>query len=58
MIKLQEKIDKQSIRKVNWYSHKKREDANYVPEPILGPDLIDPRRYGDIRLASVKKEGA
>jgi NADH-quinone oxidoreductase subunit B len=57
MIKLQEKIDKQSIRKVNWYSHKqKREDANYVPVPILGPDLIDPRRNAEIKLTAAKKE--
>jgi NADH:ubiquinone oxidoreductase subunit B-like Fe-S oxidoreductase len=53
MIKLQEKIDKQAIRKVSWYSHKqKREDANFVPIPILGPDLIDPRRNAEIKLTA------
>jgi NADH-quinone oxidoreductase subunit B len=57
MIKLQEKIDKQSLRKVTWYNRKNKEDANFVPEPILGPDLIDPRRNAEIKLAAAKKEG-
>jgi len=60
MIKLQEKIDKQSIRRVPWYNRKQKEDLNYVPEPILGPDLIDPRRKAEIRqvAAAAPKEGA
>jgi len=57
MIKLQEKIDKQSIKKVRWYDGKK-DDANYVPMPILGPDLIDVRRNADIKQAAAVKEGA
>ncbi len=40
LIKLQEKVDKQSIRSVRWYQ-KGAEEA--IPIPILGPDLIDPR---------------
>jgi NADH-quinone oxidoreductase subunit B len=40
LIKLQEKIDKQSIRSVRWYS---KEVSPEIPVPILGPDLIDPR---------------
>lgn len=51
MIRLQEKIDRQSIKHVRWYD-KKKVDANYVPMPILGPDLIDPRRSADIKLAA------
>ena len=55
MIKLQEKIDKQSIGKVSWYNKKIKEDSNFVPVPILGPDLIDPRRSADIKsIASAK----
>ncbi|HNK64357.1 MAG TPA: hypothetical protein PLE14_09890, partial [Anaerolineales bacterium] len=57
MIKLQEKIDRQSIKKVRWYDGKK-EDANYVPMPILGPDLIDVRRNAEIKQAAAVKEGA
>jgi NADH-quinone oxidoreductase subunit B len=54
MIKLQEKIDRQSIKKVRWYE-KGRNDSNYVPMPILGPDLIDVRRSADIKLAAAAK---
>jgi len=38
LIKLQEKIDAQSIRKVPWYG---AEASEPIPVPILGPDLID-----------------
>ena len=47
MIKLQEKIDKQSIRKVRWYQ--KGADSVEVPVPFLGPDLIDMRRAAEIK---------
>jgi NADH-quinone oxidoreductase subunit B len=55
MIKLQEKIDKQSISKVRWYNRKQKEDSVYVPIPILGPDLIDPRRNAEIKATAAKK---
>src|SRR5512138_2825935 len=54
MIKLQEKIDKQSIKKVRWYE-KGKVDSNYVPMPILGPDLIDPRRNAEIKTIATKE---
>jgi NADH-quinone oxidoreductase subunit B len=58
MIKLQEKIDKQSIKKVRWYE-KGKVDSNYVPMPILGPDLIDVRRSKEFEAAAApKQEGA
>ena len=44
LIKLQEKIDKQSITKVRWYQ---KEASEAIPIPILGPDLIDPRDLPD-----------
>jgi NADH-quinone oxidoreductase subunit B len=47
MIKLQEKIDKQSIRQVRWY--RKGPDSVEVPVPLLGPDLIDVRRKAEIK---------
>ena len=49
LIKLQEKIDKQSITKVRWYQ---KEASEAIPIPILGPDLIDPRDLPDF----VKKQ--
>jgi len=47
LIQLQQKIDRQSIRRVRWYQ--KGPDAAQVPVPVLGPDLMDPRRYEEIR---------
>jgi hypothetical protein len=42
LIKLQQKIDRQSIRNVRWYQ--KGADSVEIPIPVLGPDLMDPRR--------------
>lgn len=52
MIKLQEKIDKQSISKVRWYQ--KGADSVEVAVPFLGPDLIDPRRIPEIKNKSAE----
>jgi NADH-quinone oxidoreductase subunit B len=40
LIKLQEKIDNQSLSRVRWY---KQEVVEPIPIPVLGPDLIDLR---------------
>ncbi len=40
LIKLQEKIDNQSIATARWYQPG---EVDEVPIPILGPDLVDPR---------------
>ena len=42
LIKLQQKIDNQSIKAVRWYSQNASEA---VPIPVLGPDLLDPRQH-------------
>jgi NADH-quinone oxidoreductase subunit B len=55
MIKLQEKIDKESLKLVRWY--KKGPDTVEVPIPILGPDLIDPRRNSEIKQVMAIQEG-
>ncbi len=55
LIKLQEKIDRQSIRKVAWY---RKEAVEPIPVPILGPDLMDPRDFQRIRVASEEKRPA
>ena len=54
MIKLQEKIDKQSIRKVRWYQ--KGPDSVEVPIPVLGPDLIDVRRTAEIKKIAAQPQ--
>ena len=48
MLKLHEKIEKQSIRTVSWY---KKDQAETIPVPLLGPDLIDPRRALEFKQA-------
>ncbi len=56
MIKLQEKIDRESISKVRWY--RKGADSVQIPVPVLGPDLIDLRRVADIKkVASGQTKG-
>jgi NADH-quinone oxidoreductase subunit B len=51
-ITLQKMIDKQSIKSVRWY----RKGADVpVPVPVLGPDLMDPRKYHEIQHYSLKK---
>lgn len=52
LIKLQEKIDKQSIKTVRWYQ--KGPDSVEVPIPMLGPDLIDPRRIPEIKAKAAE----
>lgn len=49
LMALQKKIDTQSIRKVRWY---KEGISEPIPVPVLGPDLMDPRDYPQIRAAS------
>lgn len=42
LIKLQEKIDSQSLKSVRWYG---QDTSDAVPVPVLGPDLLDPRQH-------------
>jgi NADH-quinone oxidoreductase subunit B len=53
LIKLQEKIDTESIRKVRWY--RKGADTMEIPVPVLGPDVMDPRRYAELKRLAEKK---
>ncbi|NJD59255.1 MAG: NADH-quinone oxidoreductase subunit B, partial [Anaerolineae bacterium] len=45
-ITLHKMIDKQSIKTVRWY---RKGPEQPLPVPILGPDLIDPRKYIEIK---------
>lgn len=47
LITLQEKIDQQSILTAPWY--KKGEPGEFIPVPVLGPDLVDLRQVDTIR---------
>lgn len=51
-ITLQKMIDKQSIKSVRWY----RKGADVpLTVPVLGPDLMDPRKYPEIKDYSLNK---
>jgi NADH-quinone oxidoreductase subunit B len=52
LIMLQKKIDKEKISQVRWY--RKGHDSVEIPVPILGPDLIDPRRIPDIKAKAAE----
>ncbi|GAB4490283.1 MAG: hypothetical protein OHK0031_13750 [Anaerolineales bacterium] len=52
LMKLQEKIDKQSIKTVRWYQ--KGADSVETPIPFLGPDLIYPRRIPEIKAKAAE----
>ena len=54
LITLQEKIDQQDLRTVPWYS--KDDPGEFVPVPILGPDLIDMRQLDIIRAEAKKAQ--
>jgi NADH-quinone oxidoreductase subunit B len=41
ILKLHEKVERQSITKVPWY---RKQTSEFVPVPLLGPDLFDPRK--------------
>jgi NADH:ubiquinone oxidoreductase subunit B-like Fe-S oxidoreductase len=51
LMKLQEMMDRQSIKSVRWYQDG---DIEAIPVPILGPDIIDPRDFPKFKT---QKEG-
>ncbi len=56
LIKLQEKISGESIKNARWYQ--KGGDLAEIPVPMLGPDLIDPRKIPQIKqINNGAKEG-
>lgn len=55
LMKLQEKIDSESITTVRWYG---KDEIPAIPVPLLGPDLIDPRDNELIKQETSKKPAA
>jgi NADH-quinone oxidoreductase subunit B len=41
LMKMHQKVEQQSIAKVAWY---RKDTSGYVPVPVLGPDIFDPRQ--------------
>jgi NADH-quinone oxidoreductase subunit B len=52
LIKIQQKIKSESIRSSRWY--KKGADLAEIPIPMLGPDLIDPRKIDLVKTNNRK----
>lgn len=46
LITLQRKIEKETLKTSEWYSKK---TSTPLPVPVLGPDLMDPRKYALIK---------
>lgn len=53
LVSLQRRIDAQSIPQTRWYN--KEDSGEAIPIPVLGPDLMDPRQYEQIRKYSLEK---
>ncbi|RPI83558.1 MAG: NADH-quinone oxidoreductase subunit B [Chloroflexi bacterium] len=52
LITLQKKIDHQTLKTARWYS---KETLDYIPVPVLGPDIMDPRQFEQIKAYTMKK---
>jgi NADH-quinone oxidoreductase subunit B len=46
LLKLHDKVQRQSIAKVAWY---RKGETDFIPVPVLGPDVFDPRQIQIIR---------
>ena len=51
LMKMHEKIDRQSITSVPWY---RKDSSQFVPVPRLGPDVFDPRQVELIKDTTLK----
>jgi len=54
LITLQKKVQNEPIKGARWYS---KEPSQPIPVPVLGPDLMDPRRYAEIRAQAQSLAG-
>src|SRR5512139_2776744 len=52
LIALQKKIDKEHWRDSRWYS---KDALPEIPIPVLGPDIMDPRKYTEIQQYASNK---
>jgi NADH-quinone oxidoreductase subunit B len=46
LITLQKKMEGETLKTARWYG---RRPIPAIPVPVLGPDLMDPRKYAEIR---------
>lgn len=55
ILKLHEKVKRQSIMSVPWYQ---KGTSEYIPVPVLGPDIFDPRQIQLIKEHTLAKPAA
>ncbi len=55
ILKIHEKVERQSITTVPWY---RKEQSEFVPVPRLGPDIFDPRQVELIKEYTMKAAAA
>ncbi len=55
LLKMHEKVDRQSITSVPWY---RKNTSQFVPVPRLGPDVFDPRQVDLIKDTTLKAAAA
>jgi NADH-quinone oxidoreductase subunit B len=53
LITLQKKVDRESIKTVRWYQ---KQPVAAIPVPVLGPDLMDPRQYEEIKIKLAERK--
>ena len=51
LLKVHQKVERQSIVKVPWYQ---KDNSGFVPVPVLGPDIFDPRQVSLIKQTTMK----
>ena len=52
LLKVHEKVERQSILTVPWY---RKDQSEFVPVPRLGPDIFDPRQVELIKETTLRK---
>ena len=52
LITLQKKVDTEALKSARWYQ---KGPAEEIPVPVLGPDLMDPRKFELIKESSRQK---
>lgn len=55
LLKLRQKVERQSIAKVSWY---RKDTSGFVPVPVLGADIFDTRQVQIIRQVTLGGSGA
>lgn len=52
LLKVHQKVERQSITQVPWY---RKDSSEFVPVPVLGPDIFDPRQVQLIKQYTLAK---